>query len=51
MLDDLKKDAAVRMQKCVQVFQADLKKLRTGRAHPSLIDHQARLYGNHPKNG
>jgi ribosome recycling factor len=39
MLDDLKKEAATRMQKCVQVFQADLKKLRTGRAHPSLIEH------------
>ena len=39
MLDDLKKDAAARMQKCVQAFQADLKKLRTGRAHPSLIEH------------
>jgi ribosome recycling factor len=39
MLEDLKKDAAGRMQKCVQVFQADLKKLRTGRAHPSLIEH------------
>ena len=39
MLDDLKKDATARMQKCVQAFQADLKKLRTGRAHPSLIDH------------
>jgi ribosome recycling factor len=39
MLEDLKKDAAVRMTKCVQNFQADLKKLRTGRAHPSLIEH------------
>jgi ribosome recycling factor len=39
MLEDLKKDAAGRMQKCVQVFQVDLKKLRTGRAHPSLIEH------------
>jgi ribosome recycling factor len=39
MLEDLKKDAAARMHKCVQVFQADLKKLRTGRAHPSLIEH------------
>ena len=39
MLDDLKKDATARMQKCVVVFQADLKKLRTGRAHPSLIEH------------
>ena len=39
MLDDLRKDASARMQKCVQVFQADLKKLRTGRAHPSLVEH------------
>ena len=39
MLDDLKKDAQARMAKCVQTFQADLKKLRTGRAHPSLIEH------------
>ncbi|HKC17948.1 MAG TPA: ribosome recycling factor [Steroidobacteraceae bacterium] len=39
MLEDLKKDASARMQKCVQVFQADLKKLRTGRAHPSLVEH------------
>jgi ribosome recycling factor len=27
------------MQKCVVAFQGDLKKLRTGRAHPSLIEH------------
>ncbi|MHB1870507.1 MAG: ribosome recycling factor [Steroidobacteraceae bacterium] len=39
MLDDVKKDARERMSKCVQSFQADLKKLRTGRAHPSLIEH------------
>jgi ribosome recycling factor len=39
MLDDLKKDARERMTKCVQNFQSDLKKLRTGRAHPSLIEH------------
>ncbi len=39
MLDDLKKDAQARMAKCVQTFLADLKKLRTGRAHPSLIEH------------
>jgi ribosome recycling factor len=38
MLEDLKKDARERMAKCVQTFQADLKKLRTGRAHPSLLD-------------
>jgi len=39
MLEDLKKDAAQRMTKCVQTFQADLKKMRTGRAHPSLLEH------------
>src|ERR1700686_801276 len=39
MLEDPKKDAATRMAKCVQNFQGDLKKLRTGRAHPSLIEH------------
>ncbi len=47
MLDDLKKDARERMTKCVQNFQADLKKLRTGRAHPSLIEHlKVEYYGN-----
>ena len=39
MLEDIKKDARERMAKCVQTFQADLRKLRTGRAHPSLIEH------------
>jgi ribosome recycling factor len=39
MLDDLKKDAQERMGKCVLNFQSDMKKLRTGRAHPSLIEH------------
>jgi ribosome recycling factor len=47
MLDDLKKDAQVRMAKCVQTFQADMKKLRTGRAHPSLVEHlKVDYYGN-----
>jgi ribosome recycling factor len=39
MLEDIKKDAVTRMAKCVQTFQAELKKLRTGRAHPSLVEH------------
>jgi ribosome recycling factor len=39
MIEDIKKDAIERMGKCVQTFQADMKKLRTGRAHPSLIEH------------
>ena len=38
MIEDFKKDATARMAKCVQQFQADLKKLRTGRAHPSLVE-------------
>ena len=38
MLDDFKKDAVTRMTKCVQNFQADVRKLRTGRAHPSLVE-------------
>src|SRR6201996_1957622 len=47
MLDDIKKDAIERMTKCVQTFQADMKKLRTGRAHPSLIEHlKVDYYGN-----
>ena len=39
MLDDLKKDATQRMQKCVTAFRDQLKKLRTGRANTSLIEH------------
>ena len=47
MIDDIKKDAATRMGKCVENFQADLKKLRTGRAHPSLIEHlKVDFYGS-----
>ena len=39
MLEDVKKDATVRMQKCVAAFREQLKKMRTGRAHTSLIEH------------
>ncbi|MDE2304780.1 MAG: ribosome recycling factor [Gammaproteobacteria bacterium] len=39
MLDEVKKDASLRMQKCVAAFRDQLKKLRTGRAHTSLIEH------------
>jgi len=39
MLNEIKADATARMQKCVQVFVGDMKKLRTGRAHPSLVEH------------
>jgi ribosome recycling factor len=47
MLDDIKKDATARMSKCVQTFQSELKKLRTGRAHPSLVEHlKVEYYGS-----
>jgi len=39
MIDDVKKDATERMQKCVLALKNELKKIRTGRAHPSLIEH------------
>jgi ribosome recycling factor len=39
MIDDIKKDAAERMAKSVDALSDNLAKLRTGRAHPSLLDH------------
>ncbi|MBT5219122.1 MAG: ribosome recycling factor [Woeseia sp.] len=39
MVEDIKKDAATRMEKSVVSLQQELTKLRTGRAHTSLLDH------------
>ncbi|HDO34600.1 MAG TPA: ribosome recycling factor, partial [Chromatiales bacterium] len=39
MIDGIKADAAVRMQKSVESLKQELSKLRTGRAHTSLLDH------------
>ncbi|MBT8102192.1 MAG: ribosome recycling factor [Gammaproteobacteria bacterium] len=39
MLDEIKKDAGARMAKSVASLQQDLTKIRTGRAHTSLLDH------------
>jgi ribosome recycling factor len=39
MLDDIKKDATDRMGKCVNAFKTELKRLRTGRASTTLVDH------------
>ncbi len=39
MIEDIKKDASERMGKSVEVLQQELKKLRTGRAHTSLLEH------------
>lgn len=37
-VDAIKKDAETRMAKSVETLKADLGKLRTGRAHPGLLD-------------
>ncbi len=39
MLEDIKKDTTEKMGKSVAALRNELKKLRTGRAHPSLIEH------------
>ncbi|HEX6550943.1 MAG TPA: ribosome recycling factor [Gammaproteobacteria bacterium] len=47
MIDDVKKDAATRMQKSAESLKDALSKLRTGRAHTSLLDHiRVSYYGN-----
>lgn len=38
MIEDVKNDAQSRMNKSVESFKNDLTKIRTGRAHPSLLD-------------
>lgn len=39
MLDDIKKDADARMGKSITALKSELAKIRTGRAHPSLLEH------------
>lgn len=39
MINDLKQDAASRMQKSIESLKQGLGKIRTGRAHPTLLDH------------
>lgn len=39
MIDDLKKDAETRMGKSIDALKHELSKLRTGRAHPGLLEH------------
>lgn len=46
MLQDLMKDTEARMDKSIESFKLELAKIRTGRAHPSLLDHiQVDYYG------
>ncbi len=47
MLAEIKKNADGRMQKSITVLRAELAKIRTGRAHPSLLEHiTVDYYGN-----
>lgn len=39
MIDELIKDAESRMKKSIESLKGDLTKIRTGRAHPSLLEH------------
>lgn len=38
MIDDIKKDAETRMSKSLDALQTNFHKIRTGRAHPSILD-------------
>ena len=47
MINDLKKDAEHRMAKSVESLHSALNKIRTGRAHPSILDSiRVNYYGN-----
>lgn len=47
MINDIKQDAANRMQKSIDSLASELSKLRTGRAHVSILDHvKVSYYGS-----
>ena len=39
MIEDIKKDTRIRMHKTLDSLRTELAKIRTGRAHPSLLEH------------
>ncbi|MCW8955656.1 MAG: ribosome recycling factor [Gammaproteobacteria bacterium] len=39
MIEEIKQDAESRMKKSLEALHTELAKIRTGRAHPSLLDH------------
>lgn len=41
MINEIIKDADIRMQKSIDSLKSELAKIRTGRAHPSLLEHIA----------
>ena len=47
MIEDIKQDASKRMAKSIESLKDDFSKIRTGRAHVSLLDHvMVDYYGN-----
>ena len=47
MIEDIKKEAEGRMEKSIDSLGANLAKVRTGRAHPSILDSiMVEYYGN-----
>lgn len=47
MIDEILKDAEARMGKSIEALKSELAKIRTGRAHPSLLDHvHVEYYGS-----
>ncbi len=38
MINEIRKDAETRMEKCVEAFKNHISKIRTGRASPSILD-------------
>ena len=41
MIFDVQKDALSRMNKSIEAFKVELLKIRTGRAHVSLLNHSS----------
>ncbi len=39
MIDEIKQDARTRMEKSVEALKSEMAKIRTGRAHTSILDH------------
>ena len=47
MIDDIQKRTNERMKKSIEALKHEFSKIRTGRAHPSLLEHvQVNYYGN-----
>jgi len=47
MIEEIKTDTSVRMAKTLESLRTELAKIRTGRAHPSLLEHvQVEYYGS-----